>query len=573
MFPRCSRLVSTLLATALLAASLGCGNRGGDNTVVGLPFGGGSSGSGGGAGGGGGGGAAGFAVAATNPDSGPTNGFPTLAAINNVDPANAIISVTFGEAPTVGAADPTAIDFTVNNTPRNFQVIQTTNSQLLSVPVGAGNTLTLQGVVNFDPNNNTATFAPDAVNPLQLNTQYTVVIRGVVADLANGNALSQFDYVFYFQTDAVNNFVPGVPPGGGITVIQTDPATATNNGNPFAAGFRHDPTDRTITATFSQVLNAATVNVASVLVEVGNPAQAVPGAGLNGGLQVNGAVVTFTAAADFPANTLVTVSLNNGIQNGNGDTLHPYIFRVITRSNVGTGDFLINEVFAHCANNAGVAFAQSDANNNGLDEPHIDQFVEYVNVSGGTLDVTELACLSAENIVKFIGPAATILRDGETGNNLPTHEVDPNRVLLFLNQDADAGISAASPVVFDFGAGTVVVLIDTVISSPTLAPVPPGATPFLGNEFTDLANRSGAIILFDPIGDPLATNAIDQFVYPNALAPNVQLPLAGFADSMQRQQDALNGNAAQVLNYLPHSGFGGGLRFSPGKTFGGLNFP
>ena len=186
-------------------------------------------------------------------------------------PINQAVSATFSVA-----MDPTTIDsatFTVT---------------------GPGGTA-VAGVVSYVPAGSVATFTPNAT--LIPSTLYTAIITTGAADLAE-TPLAQ-NYVWTFTTGAA----VAIPP----TVISTVPA---NN----ATGV---PFNQAVSATFSEPMNAATINSTTFMLTAPD-STVVPG-------QVTYAAVgntlTFTPTANLAPSTSYTGTVTTGVQDLAGDAL------------------------------------------------------------------------------------------------------------------------------------------------------------------------------------------------------------------------------------------------------------
>jgi hypothetical protein len=159
---------------------------------------------------------------------------------------------------------------------------------------GPGST-PVAGVVTYVAAGSVATFTPNA--PLASSTLYTATITTGTEDLA-GTALAQ-NYVFTFTTGAA----VVVPP----TVVTTTPL-------PAATGV---PLTQTVSATFSQAMNAATINSSTfTLTGPGN----TPVAGLVAYAAI-GNTLTFTPTANLTAGALYTATITTGAQNLAGTAL------------------------------------------------------------------------------------------------------------------------------------------------------------------------------------------------------------------------------------------------------------
>ncbi|HEU5183018.1 MAG TPA: Ig-like domain-containing protein [Gemmatimonadaceae bacterium] len=150
-----------------------------------------------------------------------------------------------------------------------------------------------------------ATLTPSA--PLAFGTTYTARLTTGISDLA-GNALTQA-HSWTFTT------VANAPP----TVVSTTPAA---NATDVAR-------NTTVSVTFSEPVAASSVTATSFQV---SPAQGAP---ITGTLAVNGAIVTFTPAAQLLFDTTYNVVLTTGITDVEGAPLaaaHTWSFRTLSNA-------------------------------------------------------------------------------------------------------------------------------------------------------------------------------------------------------------------------------------------------
>jgi hypothetical protein len=164
----------------------------------------------------------------------------------------------------------------------------------------SGSTVAVPGSVSFS--GTTATYTPLA--PLAASTLYTVTITAGLKDVA-GNALAQ-GYQWAFTT--------GLPPD---TTRPTVAATVPENG---AAGVA---TNGTVSVTFSEPMNPATVNSASFTVKANGTTPVV------GTIAFAGTTAVFTPAAGLLPNTPYTAGVASDVRDVAGNsmaTAHSWTF-------------------------------------------------------------------------------------------------------------------------------------------------------------------------------------------------------------------------------------------------------
>ncbi len=186
----------------------------------------------------------------------------------STDPANGAVAVPLNKVVTVTFStnmDPA----TINNT--SFQLKQ-------------GNTV-VAGTVTYS--GMTASFTPAA--NLAPNTVYTGTITTAASDMF-GNSLAT-NYIWSFVT------------GGIPSVVATDPVN-------LATGVA---LNKKITASFSEVMNASTINGTTFLLKQGLTSIA-------GTVTYSGTTATFTPSANLMPGTVYTATITTGAQNpaGNG---------------------------------------------------------------------------------------------------------------------------------------------------------------------------------------------------------------------------------------------------------------
>jgi Ice-binding-like/Bacterial Ig-like domain len=185
-------------------------------------------------------------------------------------PVNQAITATFSKP----------VDCTTLNSPATSFVLTGPATTVVS------GTVSCSGMV--------ATFVPEA--PLAINTLFTATITTAVKDLA-GNALAG-NFVWSFRT-ASGATTPSV-----ISVVPSIGATAV-------------PINQTLTATFSEAMNPATIT-ATTFTLAGPGGAAVTG---TVAYVVAGSIATFTPAASLAASTVYTATITTGAKDLAGDAL------------------------------------------------------------------------------------------------------------------------------------------------------------------------------------------------------------------------------------------------------------
>ena len=215
--------------------------------------------------------------------------------------SNFVWTFTTGTIPTVTSTNPLSA---ATNAPINKKIIATFSEPMNSATVTATGTFSVvvtaggaavPGTVTYVSATNTAMFAPTA--NLLASTQYIATIT-TAAQSAAGNALAS-NRVWSFTT--------------GTTADTTHPTVTSSNPASAATAV---PTNQTITATFSKVMDSATVTAS------GTFTVAVAGAGgaaVPGTVSYAGSTATFTPTANLTADTQYTATITNAAKDLSGN--------------------------------------------------------------------------------------------------------------------------------------------------------------------------------------------------------------------------------------------------------------
>jgi Bacterial Ig-like domain len=218
--------------------------------------------------------------------------------------ANFTFSFTTGTIPTVVSTNP--LNGAIN-VPINQKITATFSEAMNSTTVTASGTFTLAvagaggaavpGTVTYVAATNTATFAPTA--NLLPSTQYTATITTAAQNPA-GNSLL-INAVWSFTTGKIPDTTPP-------TIILTLPASAATS----------VPTNQKITATFSKVMDPATITASGTFTLA---VAGVGGAAVPGTVSYAGSAATFTPTANLAANTQFTATVTNAAKDLSGNAL------------------------------------------------------------------------------------------------------------------------------------------------------------------------------------------------------------------------------------------------------------
>jgi hypothetical protein len=199
--------------------------------------------------------------------------------VTGSSPANGAISIATSVAPTITFSE-AMNPATINGTTITLRVTATSAA--------------VSGTVSYSSATNTATFTPSA--SLSGATGYTLSATTGAKDLA-GNSLASTFTSSFTTTDAT-------PPG----VVSTSPLNGAVN----------VPVNTVVTVTFSEPMNASTINGSTITLRVTATSAAVPGTvSYNGGTNT----ATFTPTASLSGPTGYTLTVTTGAKDLAGNSL------------------------------------------------------------------------------------------------------------------------------------------------------------------------------------------------------------------------------------------------------------
>ncbi|MGZ5286983.1 MAG: Ig-like domain-containing protein, partial [Flavisolibacter sp.] len=217
--------------------------------------------------------------------------------------ADYVWSFNTGNVPIVVSTDPVngAVNVVLN------KIISATFSTAMNAATVNATTFTLKQGVNtiagtISYSGLTANFTP--LLPLDPNTVYTAMISTGAKD-TEGNSLAA-NHTWSFATGSVPS------------VVSTDPA---NTATGVALNKR-------ITASFSEAMNAATINTTTFLLNQGNTP-------ITGTVSYLGTTATFTPSANLEAGKIYTATITTGAKNPGGNSIAAdYVWSFTTAGNV-----------------------------------------------------------------------------------------------------------------------------------------------------------------------------------------------------------------------------------------------
>ena len=217
---------------------------------------------------------------------------------------NFVWMFTTGTIPSVTSTNPTN---GAMNVPINQKIIATFSEAMNPATITAAGTFTLAvtaggvavpGTVTYVAASNTATFAPTA--NLLPSTQYTATITTAAQSAAAGNGLAA-NYVWSFTTGLTADTTAP-------TVISTIPAS----------GAIAVPTNQTISATFSKVMDSATITATGTFTLA---VAGVGGAAVSGTVSYAGSIATFAPSSALTPSTEFTATITTAAQDLSGNAL------------------------------------------------------------------------------------------------------------------------------------------------------------------------------------------------------------------------------------------------------------
>jgi len=242
------------------------------------------------------------------------------------------------------------------------------------------------GTVTFDTGSNVATFAPTA--NLAANATFTATITTGAKDLTADSLASNF--VWTFQTGAV---VDTTAP----TLSSTNPASALTG----------VALNQKITATFSKVMDSATITTTTFTLKQGTTAVA-------GTVSYAGTTATFTPTANLAATTVYTATLTAGAKDLAGNALaaggsapNPWMFTTGAAPNTSPPT-VTSTVPADTAMNVGINQAINATFSTGMDPTTINTGTFTVAGPGTTSLLTGTVTYNATSNIATFTPASSL---------------------------------------------------------------------------------------------------------------------------------------------------------------------
>jgi hypothetical protein len=374
-----------------------------------------------------------------NSTTSPSTGTLASGAISSTSPPNGAAGV--GTNATVTAS------FSGAMTPSSI-----TNASFF---VTTGN-IHIIGTVNFDAVNNIATFAPGAA--LAANTEYTATL-GTGVENAAGNALAA-DYVWTFTTgatpDTVQPLVSAVAPANGAANV------ALNTG---------------IAVAFSKAMNAASFTATSFTVTAPGPVT------IAGAVSYSGYTAVFTPAASLPANTLLTATIANTVEDLEGNTLSGSAFVWSFTTGAAT------DTDAPAVSSTGIANAATGVPVNLKIAAFFSEAMTPTTINAASFTLTQ-GTTPVAGTVTYVGGAATF----NPSAALAANTAYTAAISTAAKDLAGNAIASAYAWSFTTGAGP-------LSASPTVSQTaPPGAA-------VNIALNGQIAVIFSETMDPATVNA------------------------------------------------------------------
>ena len=430
--------------------------------------------------------------------------------------ANFVFTFTTAPPPTVTSVVPAS---GATGVPLNQQIAATFNAPMAASTITAPGTFTvaaaaggvaLAGTVTYDAATNTATFSP--LTALSASTQYTATVT-TAAQSAQGSAMAA-NFVWSFTT-------------GAPTVISTLPAS----------GATAVPVNALVSATFSEAMNAATINAATFTV-TGPGATPVTGI-----VSYAGGTATFTPTAFLATSTPFTATITTGAKDPSGAALAANFVWTFTTAASPTVTSTVP------------ASGSTAVPVNTLVSATFSEAMNPATINAATFTVTGPGATPVAGTVTYSGTTATFTPTAILPNSTPftatitTAAKDPSGAALAVNFVWTFTTAPPPSVVSTIpanGAGAVAVntaisetfsevMNAATINAGTFTVTGPGATPVAGTvsyagttaTFTPSAALLNGTLYTatittgakDPSGAPLAANVVRTFT--TAAAPTV----------------------------------------------------
>ena len=346
---------------------------------------------------------------------------------------------------------------------------------------------TVAGTVSYSPTGSVASFAP--ATTLAFNTTYTATITTAVTNTLGVQPAASYTWSFTTATQP--------------TVIATVPANGT----------RGVPTSQVLTATFSKVLNPATVNATTFLLN-GPGATAVAGTVT---YNATGSVASFTPSVALTYNTVYTATITTGVTDSTGDPLaanytwsfttsvQPVVLSTVPL-NGATGVALNQVLSAMFSQTMNCATLASPATSFVLTGPGTTAVAGTVACSGSVATFTPTADLITNTVY-----TATITTGAQSQGGAP---LAANYVWVFRTLPAPtppaviatvpANLAVNVPINQALSATFSVAMTPATINATTFTLAGPGTTPVTG---TVAYVAAGSTATFTPSA-PLAYNTV-----------------------------------------------------------------
>ena len=422
--------------------------------------------------------------------------------------ANFVFTFTTAPPPTVSSVVPAS---GATGVPLNQQIAATFNAPMAASTITAPGTFTvspaaggvaLAGTVTYDAATNTATFSP--LTALSASTQYTATIT-TAAQSAQGSAMAA-NFVWSFTT-------------GAPTIISTFPAS----------GATAVPVNTLISATFSEAMNAATINRATFTF-TGPGATPVAGT-----VTYSGTTATFTPTAILANSTLFTATITTAAKDPSGAALAVnFVWTFMT----APPPSVVSTIPANGAGAVAVNTAISET---------FSEVMNAATINAGTFTVTGPGATPVAGTVSYTGttatftPSAALLNSALYTATITTGAKDPTGAPLAANVVRTFTTAAAPTVISTMPVnGAMAVAVTTTISATfsevmdattinaaTFTVSGPAATPVAGTvtyagttaTFTPTAVLANSTLFTatittgakDPTGVPLAANFVWTF--------------------------------------------------------------
>jgi methionine-rich copper-binding protein CopC len=402
-----------------------------------------------------------------------------------VDRTAPVILAVLPSAGSINVATSTLVTVTFNEA----MDVSTLNASTITLASGSSG---IAGTMTLGADGAVATFTPTA--PLSFGTVYTVTVKTAVKDLIGNAMLATYTGAFTTSTG------PDLTPP---TVLTVSPASGAIN----------IPVTTAVVFTFSEIMDAATLDATTVLLASGNES-------ISGALAISGSkkAVTFTPTAPLEYKMAYRPTITTGVKDVAGNALVATFVREFMTASDTTAPTLVALSPASGAVNVSIAATIQLTFSEPLDPTTLD--TTNITVAVGGVDIAGTLAVNASNTIATFTPGAPlsyaatytvtvktavtdrvgnsfVANDIRTFATAETPDTTPPTVASIVPADTAVGVAVNAVVVYTFNEA----MDPTTLNSTNLV-LNAAGTPFPG---TLAISGDNKIATFTP-AYPLAYN-------------------------------------------------------------------